>query len=133
MGSMMGLLGILAGLGLLIGLHRRRLADLRASVDAGVNASVLPIVSVASLAGFGTVVAALPAFDLVREWVLGIQGGPLVSLAVSTNVLAALTGSVSGGRSAQQELPLRFRWSNTRRWTNSGGPTIRARRADLGP
>jgi len=81
----------------LIALNRRRLADLRASVDAGVNASVLPIVSVASLVGFGTVVAALPAFDLVREWVLGIQGGPLVSLAVSTNVLAALTGSASGG------------------------------------
>jgi H+/gluconate symporter-like permease len=42
-------------------------------------------------------VAALPAFELVREWVLGIEGGPLVSLAVSTNVLAALTGSASGG------------------------------------
>lgn len=81
----------------LIALNRRRLTDLRASVDAGVNASVLPIVSVASLVGFGTVVAALPAFELVRDWVLGIEGGPLVSLAVSTNVLAALTGSASGG------------------------------------
>ncbi|WP_216819163.1 GntP family permease [Thiohalocapsa sp. ML1] len=81
----------------LIALNRRRLADLRASVDAGVNASVLPIVSVASLVGFGTVIAALPAFQLVSDWVLGIQGGPLVSLAVSTNVLAALTGSASGG------------------------------------
>ena len=51
----------------------------------------------ASLVGFGSVVAALPAFDMVRDWVLGIEGGPLVSLAVSTNVLAALTGSASGG------------------------------------
>jgi H+/gluconate symporter-like permease len=58
---------------------------------------VLPVASVASLVGFGSVVAALPAFELVREWVLGIEGGPLVSLAVSTNVLAALTGSASGG------------------------------------
>jgi H+/gluconate symporter-like permease len=33
----------------------------------------------------------------VRDWVLGIGGGPLVSLAVATNVLAALTGSASGG------------------------------------
>ena len=81
----------------LIALNYRRLADIRASVDAGVNASVLPIVSVASLVGFGTVIAALPAFQLVSDWVLGIQGGPLVSLAVSTNVLAALTGSASGG------------------------------------
>ena len=63
---------------------------LRDSMDAGANASVLPVLSVASLVGFGAVVAALPAFALVREWVLGIDGGPLVSLAVATNVLASL-------------------------------------------
>jgi H+/gluconate symporter-like permease len=66
-------------------------------MDAGANASVLPAISVASLVGFGAVVAALPAFELVRGWVLSIEGGPLVSLAVATNVLAALTGSASGG------------------------------------
>jgi H+/gluconate symporter-like permease len=33
----------------------------------------------------------------VREWVLSVGGGLLVSLAVATNVLAALTGSASGG------------------------------------
>ena len=53
--------------------------------------------SVASLVGFGAVVAAMPAFAVVRDAVLGIGGGPLVSLAVATNVLAALTGSASGG------------------------------------
>jgi H+/gluconate symporter-like permease len=52
---------------------------------------------VASLVGFGAVIAALPAFAAVRDWVLGIEGGPLVSLAIATNVLAALTGSASGG------------------------------------
>ena len=66
-------------------------------MDAGANASALPALSVASLVGFGAVVAALPAFALVRDWVLGIEGGPLVSLAVATNVLASLTGSASGG------------------------------------
>jgi H+/gluconate symporter-like permease len=81
----------------LVVLNRGRLPKLRDSMDAGVNASVLPAVSVASLVGFGAVVAALPAFGLVRDWVLSIEGGPLVSLAVSTNVLAALTGSASGG------------------------------------
>ncbi len=77
--------------------NRRRLPALRLSVDAGANASALPALSVASLVGFGAVVAALPAFAAVRDWVLGIEGGPLVSLAVATNVLAALTGSASGG------------------------------------
>ena len=75
----------------------RRLPLLRESMDAGANAAVLPAFSVASLVGFGAVIAALPAFALVRDWVLSIEGGPLVSLAVATNVLAALTGSASGG------------------------------------
>jgi H+/gluconate symporter-like permease len=81
----------------LIAINYRRLPALRDSMDAGANASVLPVLSVASLVGFGSVVAALPAFALVRDWVLGIEGGPLVSLAVATNVLASLTGSASGG------------------------------------
>jgi H+/gluconate symporter-like permease len=75
----------------------RRLPALRASMDAGANASALPVLTVASLVGFGSVVAALPAFATVRDWVLSIDGGPLVSLAVATNVLASLTGSASGG------------------------------------
>ena len=80
-----------------LALNIRRIPDLRATMDAGVNASALPVISVASLVGFGAVVAALPAFGMVRDAVLGIGGGPLVSLAVATNILAALTGSASGG------------------------------------
>ncbi len=33
----------------------------------------------------------------MRDWVLSIDGGPLVSLALSANLLAAITGSASGG------------------------------------
>jgi H+/gluconate symporter-like permease len=80
-----------------LAINHRRLTALRETVDAGATASVLPALSVASLVGFGAVVAAMPAFESVREAVLGIGGGPLVSLAVSTNLLAALTGSASGG------------------------------------
>jgi H+/gluconate symporter-like permease len=44
--------------------NRSRLASLRQSMDAGANASVLPGLSVASLVGFGAVIAALPAFAI---------------------------------------------------------------------
>jgi H+/gluconate symporter-like permease len=86
-----------AAIFVLIVVNRQRLPTLRESMDAGANASVLPAFSVASLVGFGAVVAMLPAFATVRDWVLSIGGGPLVSLATATNVLAALTGSASGG------------------------------------
>ncbi|MFO1398770.1 MAG: GntP family permease [Burkholderiales bacterium] len=91
------LLALSLAIVVLVAVHWRRLPALRATVDAGASASVLPVLCVASLVGFGAVVAAMPSFTVVREWVLGIGGGPLVSLAVATNILAALTGSASGG------------------------------------
>ena len=91
------ILALAAAIATVIFCNRSRLRSLRQSMDAGANASVLPALSVASLVGFGAVIAALPAFAIVRDWVLAIEGGPLVSLAVATNVLAALTGSASGG------------------------------------
>jgi H+/gluconate symporter-like permease len=86
-----------AAIATVIILNRTRLTALRQTMDAGANASVLPALSVASLVGFGAVIASLPAFAIVRDWVLAIEGGPLVSLAFATNILAALTGSASGG------------------------------------
>ena len=81
--------------------HRHELSALAcAARDHGRRLQCGPFfrsLSVASLVGFGAVVAALPAFGMVRDWVLSIEGGPLVSLAVATNVLASLTGSASGG------------------------------------
>jgi H+/gluconate symporter-like permease len=91
------IVALVAAIVVLYGVNRQRLGSLRATVDAGLNASALPVLSVASLVGFGAVVAALPAFQVVSDWVLGIEGGPLVGLALSTNVLSALTGSASGG------------------------------------
>jgi H+/gluconate symporter-like permease len=75
---------------------RKRLPALRDSLDAGVNAAVLPALTVASLVGFGAVVAAVPAFGSVRDLVLSIKGGVLIPLALTTNILSALTGTAAG-------------------------------------
>ncbi len=91
------LIALAAAILVVIALNFRRLANLRESLDAGANSSVLPILTVASLVGFGAVVAAMPAFAVVRDAVLEIPGGPLVSLVVAMNALAALTGTASGG------------------------------------
>jgi H+/gluconate symporter-like permease len=77
-----------------------RLPDLPGVIGRGAEASLLPIFNTASLVGFGAVVAALPAFDAIREAVLGLApGNPLISLAVSVSLLAGITGSASGGMS----------------------------------
>lgn len=91
------LIALAAAILTLIAVNWQRLGKLRESLDAGANSSVLPIMTIASLVGFGAVVAAMPAFAVVRDAALHIPGGPLASLVVSMNVLAGLTGTASGG------------------------------------
>jgi H+/gluconate symporter-like permease len=75
----------------------RRFPSPRESIDAGANSAALPMLMIASLVGFGSVVASLPAFAMIRDAVFSIQGGPLISLTLAMNVLAGLTGTASGG------------------------------------
>jgi H+/gluconate symporter-like permease len=84
----------------MIGANWSRLPKLTGSLGAGANAALLPIFNTASLVGFGAVIASLSAFALIRDSVVEIGGAnPLISLAISVNLLAGMTGSASGGMS----------------------------------
>jgi H+/gluconate symporter-like permease len=70
------------------------------ALNEGAKGSMLPILNTASEVGYGSVIASLSGFFLIREFVLSIApGNPLISEAVSVNVLAGITGSASGGMS----------------------------------
>jgi len=103
--SVRGLWSVIAALALasalVVALNRGRLAGrLGATLDGGARDSLLPIFNTASLVGFGAVVAALPAFGVVRDWAVTAGGdNPLISVAVGTGLLAGITGSASGGMS----------------------------------
>ncbi len=88
---------LLTAILVLVLVNRQRLPALRKTINAGANASVLPSLNTASVVGFGAVIAALPAFALISAAFLAVGGGPLVSLAVATNVIAGITGSAAGG------------------------------------
>lgn len=94
---------LLVSIVVMIGLHFRKGLDLMKALEQGANGSVLPIFNTASLVGFGAVIASLPAFSLIQAAVESIGGGPLVSLAISVNLLAGITGSASGGMSIALE------------------------------
>jgi H+/gluconate symporter-like permease len=64
-----------------------------------VGGAMLATFNTGSEYGFGAVIAALPGFRLVSQSLTGGVGNPLVSMAITTNVLAGLTGSASGGLS----------------------------------
>ncbi|WP_193140469.1 MULTISPECIES: GntP family permease [unclassified Meridianimarinicoccus] len=89
----------------LIALNWQRFSGtLNATITQGVNGSFLPIFNTASEVGYGTVIASLPAFALIKNGVTGIMPDvPLVSLAIAVNALAGITGSASGGMSIALE------------------------------
>jgi H+/gluconate symporter-like permease len=94
------ILALCSAIIVLITLNWARFLSLQKTLEAGANAAILPIFNTASLVGFGAVIAALPAFVLLREGVVDLGGdNPLVSLAISVNILAGVTGSASGGMS----------------------------------
>ncbi|MCP1618876.1 H+/gluconate symporter-like permease [Pseudomonas sp. SLBN-26] len=101
--SVIGIWSIIVALSaavlLLIGLHWRRWVDLKQSLNDGTFGSMLPILNTASEVGYGTVIASLAGFVVIRDLVLSVPGNPLVSEAVAVNILAGITGSASGGMS----------------------------------
>lgn len=87
-----------------IAVHRHRLPTLKDTLEQGTSASLMPLMSTASLVGYGAVVASLPGFALVRDAVMGIAPGqPLISVSIAVNLLAGITGSASGGMSIALE------------------------------
>lgn len=69
------------------------------TVNKGAYGSMLAILNTASEVGYGNVISGLAAFAIVKGALLGISSNPLVTTAVSVNILAGITGSASGGMS----------------------------------
>lgn len=66
-------------------------------ISAGASGSMTAIINTSAAVGFGAVVRAVPGFQSLTEFVMGIKGTPLISEAVAVNLLAGATGSASGG------------------------------------
>ena len=102
--TVLGIWSIICGLTIailaLIVLRWTHWKNLKDCINRGTMDSLLPIFNTASEVGYGTVIASLSAFVLVRDYVLNISpGNPLVSEAVAVTTLAGITGSASGGMS----------------------------------
>ncbi|SEN14723.1 H+/gluconate symporter [Lihuaxuella thermophila] len=69
------------------------------TLTAGAVGSLLAIMNTASEVGFGNVIAALPGFKTIADFLLSMKTSPLISEALSINILAGITGSASGGMS----------------------------------
>lgn len=102
--SLIGIWSIIVALSVanlcLLVVHRRRWGNAMKTLNEGVTSSMLPTLNTATEVGYGTVIASLAGFALIRDGLLSVApGNPLVSEAVAVNVLAGITGSASGGMS----------------------------------
>lgn len=93
-------IALVVSCGAMILLNWKRWKDLKESLSEGALGSLLPIFNTASEVGYGSVIATLTGFIIVKEFLLGLSpGNPLISEAVFVNVMAGITGSASGGLS----------------------------------
>jgi H+/gluconate symporter-like permease len=84
----------------LITIHWNRLEDVKTSINRGTMDSLLPVFNTASEVGYGTVIASLAAFVVVRDFIVNLSPeNPLISEALAVTTLAGITGSASGGLS----------------------------------
>ncbi len=100
-----GVLGVWSvELALLIGIittiilnWKRLFTGFQAGLNASIGGALLAAMNTGAEYGFGGVIAALPGFGVIRDSISTTFTNPLVNGAVTTNVLAGITGSASGG------------------------------------
>ena len=113
------IIALVSGILLAIALGFTRLSSggLIKALNAGTIGSLLAIMNTASEVGYGNVIASLSGFKHISAALMSIKvgGSPLVSEAVTVNVLAGVTGSASGGMSIALDLMSKdwLAWANS--------------------
>lgn len=69
------------------------------TLSEGALGSLMPSLNTASEVGYGATIASLSGFALIKTYLMNVTTNPLVSVTLSTNLLAGITGSAAGGLS----------------------------------
>ena len=78
-------------------LFRKQIPSNLKILEKGAESSLSPIFNTAVIVGFGGVVKMTLAFELIKEKVLDLNIPGLYKVAISTSLMAGVTGSSSGG------------------------------------
>lgn len=96
------ILAILLTVCVIIAVNFRQLREtgLNGTLKEGVATTFAPIVNSCAIVGFGTVITSLPLYGALQQVLIGSSQNPLISEALSVNILCGITGSASGGLGA---------------------------------
>ncbi|GIP42461.1 citrate transporter [Paenibacillus sp. J45TS6] len=67
------------------------------SINEGAKGSVMAILNTSAAVGFGAVIAIVPAFDSITNWLLNVSDNPLIAQSLAVQIMSIITGSASGG------------------------------------
>lgn len=77
-------------------LYRDRL-NIKDAISNGGASGLGALIATSSIMGFGSVVSASPAYQMITNYLVNMNANPLVTALISINVIAAITGSSAGG------------------------------------
>lgn len=81
----------------ILALNFGRIFNLSKILNNGVLNSFLPLLSSSAIVGYGSVIKTLPVFDIIQSIILSISSNPIISEALSVNIICGITASASGG------------------------------------
>lgn len=87
---------VIASLVLLL-LERGNWGSIRQLLEDGVRSSFLPLLNSSAIVGYGTAIQSIGIFQSIQRFIFQISSNPLISEALSVNIICGLTASASGG------------------------------------
>ena len=74
-----------------------KIKNLNKVLNKGISNSFLPLLSSSAIVGYGSVIKSLPIFITLQSLILNISSNPIISEALSVNIICGITASASGG------------------------------------
>ena len=75
----------------------KKIKNLKSVLDIGVSNSFRPLLNSSAIVGYGSVIKSLAVFGVVQSFIFGLSSNPIISEALSVNLICGLTASASGG------------------------------------
>lgn len=75
----------------------KKIKNLKVVLDEGVSNSFRPLLNSSAIVGYGSVIKSLAVFVIIQNFVFNISSNPIISEALSVNLICGLTASASGG------------------------------------
>ncbi len=92
------IVALLAGLIAAVVIYRNHFTNLGAALSVATFGALIAISNTCAVVGFGSIAKLTPAFQVALDYMTHLPGNELIGAAVAVSVIAALTGSASGGQ-----------------------------------